>query len=54
MKRVCKGFMKDLKSKQGMEFVQVAILIDLAVALGIIFDDQITAFINKTFQTLNG
>lgn len=25
MKRVCKGFMKDLKSKQGMEFVQSAI-----------------------------
>ena len=28
--------------------------ISLAVALGIIFDDQITAFVNKTFQTLNG
>lgn len=36
-----------------MEMVQVAILIALAVALGLIFKSEITAFINKTFSTLN-
>ncbi len=47
-------FLRESNNKQGMEMVQVAILIALAVALGIIFDEQITAFINKTFKTLNG
>ena len=37
-----------------MEMVQVAILIALAVALGVIFKTEITAFVNKTFQSLNG
>lgn len=37
-----------------MEMVQVAILIALAVALGIIFKTEITAFVNKTFDALNG
>lgn len=54
MKDAFCGLIKNMKNRQGMEFVQVAILIALAVALGIIFDDQITAFVNKTFQTLNG
>lgn len=36
-----------------MEMVQVAILIALAVALGLIFKSEITSFINKTFSTLN-
>ena len=36
-----------------MEMVQVAILIALAVALGLIFKSEITSFINKTFNTLN-
>lgn len=42
-----------LKNKNGMEFVQVAILIALAVALGIIFRTQITEFVNNTFADLN-
>ena len=37
-----------------MEMVQVAILIAVAVALGIIFKTEITQFVNKTFHTLNG
>ncbi|MBQ1406848.1 MAG: hypothetical protein IIY88_01815 [Eubacterium sp.] len=41
-------------NKSGMEMVQVAILIALAVALGVIFKTEITAFVNKTFQSLNG
>ncbi|MDD6154323.1 MAG: Flp1 family type IVb pilin [Eubacteriales bacterium] len=42
-----------MKSKKGMEMVQVAILIALAVALGIIFRTEITKFVNNTFSQLN-
>lgn len=42
-----------LKSKQGMEMVQVAILVAIAVALGIIFKTEITAFVNNTFSSLS-
>ena len=40
-------------NKKGMEMVQVAILIALAVALGIIFRTEITRFVNNVFSTLN-
>ena len=46
--------MKALKNKKGMELVQVAILIALAVALGLIFKTEITTFVNNTFKELNG
>jgi len=46
--------LKILRNKKGMELVQVAILIALAVALGIIFKTEITEFVNKTFEGLNG
>ena len=46
--------MKALKNKIGMELVQVAILIALAVALGLIFKTEITTFVNNTFKGLNG
>ena len=46
--------MKRLLNRKGMEMVQVAILIALAVALGIIFRTEITRFVNSTFNTLNG
>ncbi len=36
-----------------MELVQVAILIAIAIALGIIFKTEITSFVNKTFKALN-
>ena len=42
-----------IRSRKGMEMVQVAILIALAVALGIIFRTEITQFVNNTFRTLN-
>lgn len=45
---------KALKNKKGMEMVQVAILIALAVALGLIFKTEITEFVNNTFAGLNG
>ncbi len=46
-----KNIKKLFKSKAGMELVQVAILI--AIALGIIFKSEITSFVNKTFKALN-
>lgn len=45
--------MKLLKRRKGMEFVQVAILVAIAVILGLIFKTEITEFVNKTFDTLN-
>ena len=42
-----------LRNKKGMEMVQVAILIALAISLGIILRSQITEFINTTFADLN-
>ena len=41
-------------SKKGMEMVQVAILVAIAIVLGLIFKSEISAFVNKTFQALNG
>ena len=48
-----KSRLKQLKSKKGMELVQVAILVALAVALGLIFKTEITDFVNRTFEGLN-
>ena len=42
-----------LKSKRGMEMVQVAILVAIAVTLGLIFKTQITDFVNDTFGLLS-
>jgi len=44
----------DLRSKKGMELVQVAILVAIAVALGLIFKSEITNFVNETFSGLSG
>ena len=41
-------------NKRGMEMVQVAILVAIAVALGLIFREQITSFVNNTFDGLSG
>ncbi len=43
---------RSLKSKRGMELVQVAILVAIAIALGLIFKTQITDFVNRTFEGL--
>ncbi len=45
--------MKSIFNKRGMEMVQVAILVAIAVALGLIFKTQITNFVNNTFSSLN-
>lgn len=42
-----------LRSRRGMEMVQVAILVAIAVALGLIFKDQIGAFVDRTFSSLS-
>ena len=41
------------KRSGGMELVQVAILVAIAIALGLIFRSEITSFVNKTFDSLN-
>ena len=40
-------------NKKGMEMVQVAILVAIAVAVGIIFKSSIIDFVNKIFGNLN-
>jgi len=42
-----------LKNKEGMEMVQVAILVAIAVTIGLIFRRQISDFVNDTFNTLS-
>jgi len=39
-------------SKKGMEMVQVALLIAIAIGIGLIFKTQITAFVDNTFSNL--
>ena len=41
-----------LVSRKGMELVQVAILIAIAITLGLIFKDQISKFVNNVFGDL--
>lgn len=42
-----------LKNKRGMEMVQVAILVAIAVAVGIIFKTSIVDFVNRIFGNLD-
>ena len=41
-----------LKNQQGMELVQVGLLIAIAIAIGLIFKTQITEFVNDVFGGL--
>lgn len=41
-----------MRNKRGMEMVQVAILVAIAVALGLIFKSQITEFVDSVFAKL--
>ena len=49
-----------MKNKRGMimvgamEMIQVAILIGIAVVVGLIFKTEVTTFVNNTFSQLNG
>ncbi len=42
-----------LGNKKGMEMVQVAILVAIAVAVGIIFKSSIVDFVNRIFGNLD-
>jgi len=42
-----------INNKRGMEMVQVAILVAIAIVLGLIFKTEITDFVNKTFESLD-
>lgn len=48
-----------MKNKKGMimvgamEMIQVAILIGIAVVVGLIFKTEVTTFVNNTFSQLN-
>lgn len=42
-----------VRNRRGMEMVQVAILVAIAVAVGIIFKSSVTDFVNKIFGNLN-
>ena len=39
-------------NKKGMEMVQVAILVAIAIGLGLIFKDKIGEFVTATFDNL--
>lgn len=53
MRNFLNGLLLDLRSdSRGMELVQVAILIAIAVVIGLIFNKQITAFVNGVFKDL--
>ena len=54
MKKINVKWRRKLRGKKGRELVQVAILVALAVALGLIFKTEITDFVNKTFEGLDG
>ena len=53
MKNRAKRIRKRLRmNRRGMEMIQVAILIAIAVTLGLIFKTQITDFVEDTFCLL--
>ena len=39
-------------NSRGMELVQVAILIAIAIAVGLLFNRQLTSFVNNVFRDL--
>lgn len=53
MKRIRTGIAVLLGNKKGMEMVQVAILVAIAVAVGIIFKSSIVDFVNRVFGNLD-
>ena len=52
MDRLLIGIETKLRAQEGMELVQVAILIAIAVFLGLIFKDKIGKFVNNVFGDL--
>jgi hypothetical protein len=52
MDRILVRLETKLRAQEGMELVQVAILIGIAVFLGLIFKDKIGKFVNNVFGDL--
>lgn len=53
MRRMISSISMGLRNKRGMEMVQVAILVAIAVAVGIIFKGSIVDFVNRIFNALD-
>ena len=53
MKKIWTKTCMMLGNKKGMEMVQVAILVAIAVAVGIIFKSSIVDFVNRIFGNLD-
>ncbi len=53
MKRIITKAAVVIGNKKGMEMVQVAILVAIAVAVGIIFKSSIVDFVNRIFGNLD-
>ncbi len=53
MKRIKTRLAILIGNKRGMEMVQVAILVAIAVAVGIIFKSSIVDFVNRVFGNLD-
>lgn len=54
MKSIINLFKRAIAGNEGMELVQVGILIAIAIILGLIFKTELTSFVNKTFDSLHG
>ena len=53
MKKIQRKMKLMLGNKKGMEMVQVAILVAIAVAVGIIFKSSVVDFVNRIFSNLD-
>jgi hypothetical protein len=53
MRKIRRKLTKMLCNRKGMEMVQVAILVAIAVAVGIIFKSSIVDFVNRIFGNLD-
>jgi len=53
MKKIRTNLLMLFGNKQGMEMVQVAILVAIAVAVGIIFKTSVVDFVNRIFGNLD-
>lgn len=53
MRKMRTKLMRLLCNRKGMEMVQVAILVAIAVAVGIIFKSSVVDFVNRIFGNLD-
>ena len=53
MRKMRTKLMRLLCNRRGMEMVQVAILVAIAVAVGIIFKSSVVDFVNRIFGNLD-